>query len=111
MYEFVSERELHSITQTSSTFLRALACCYGYTEAKAFLYLSRKASARVQQARDGVGMRFPIAHGSTAREGQTRIPSIPSTATLDFIQQPVSLFYNIYCAVYITQLHRQINHY
>jgi hypothetical protein len=82
MCEFVSECELHSITQTSSTFLRALAGCHGYTEAKAFLYLSRKASARVQQARDGVGMRSPIAHGCPATEGQTRIPSIPSTAAL-----------------------------
>lgn len=86
-------------TQTSSTFLRSPACCHGYREVLAFLYLSLRASAREQQARDEVGMSFRIAHGCAAREGETRIPTT-SAATLpslvlDLIQHPLSFSYNI----------------
>jgi hypothetical protein len=77
-WAFISQKTPSS----SSTFLLALVCCHGYTEVKASLYHSREDGARVQQARNGVGMRSPIAHGCAARESQTRIPSIPYAATL-----------------------------
>jgi hypothetical protein len=86
-------------TQTSSTFLRSPACCHGYREVLALLYLSQTASAREQQARDEVGMSLPIAHGCAAGEGETRIRTTSAetlpTSVLDLIQHPLSFSNNI----------------
>ncbi|KDR18364.1 hypothetical protein L798_07488 [Zootermopsis nevadensis] len=76
-----------STTQTSSNFLRFLACCHGYREVLASLCLARRANARVQQARDEVGMSLPIAHGCATREGDNTVFSPgphPASAVLFF---------------------------
>lgn len=81
--------------RTSSTSLCCLACCHGYPVGILPIYLSQRASARMQQARDEVGMRCPIAHGCAARRGRTRILSTLDATlplVLHLIPRPVYLF-------------------